>query len=101
MIIAPNLADEIFRRRTSDVPSLGTVAYANDPSVAVQAKVDALLEYKYDMLYAPSDRSKWERVGQPMVENIIDFGIIIYPRTPPKLRQKAIQRRIEKFIELM
>ena len=101
MIIAPNLADEIYKRRTSDVPSLGTVVYANDPSVTLQAKIDEIIQTLHQQLYGPSDKSKWERIGKPMVENIIDFGIIINPYTPPKLRQKAIQRRIEKFIELM
>ena len=99
MIIAPNLADEIFRRRTEDTFSLGTVVYADSPDRILQAKVDDILE-QMQWWKRESDRSKWERIGQPLFESIVDWGIIINPYTPPKYRLKAIQRQIERFIEL-
>lgn len=100
MIIAPNLSEEIFKRRNESIPSLGTVVYADSPSLVVQAKVDEMLETMRRQLYGPSDRSKWERIGQPLFESIIDWGIIINPYSPPKMRSKAISRQIDRFIEL-
>lgn len=99
MILTPNLEEEIFKRRTSDMPSLGTVVYADSPEQVIQARVDMMLETMRQQLYGPSDRSKWERIGQPMVEHVIDVGFVIWPTTPTKLRLKALQRTIERFIE--
>lgn len=100
MIISPGLADELFRRRELAQMKLGTVVYADKPNDPLQARVDEMLEQLNNSLYGPSDRTKWERVGQPLVESIVDWGIIIWPTTPTKLRQKAIQRQIERFVEL-
>jgi hypothetical protein len=100
MIVSKTLGDEIFKRRTSDIPSLGTVVYADAVQNPLQAKVDEFLETMRQQLYGPSDRSKWERIGQPLFESIIDWGIIINPYTPPKYRLKAIQRQIERFVEV-
>jgi len=100
MIIAPGLSDEIFKRRNEDIPSLGTVVYADSVDNPLQAKFDEMLETMRRQLYGPSDRSKWKRIGQPLFESIVDWGIIINPYTPPKYRLKAIQRQIERFVEL-
>ena len=100
MIIAPGLADELFRRRNDQNLSLGTVVYADKPNDPLQANVDEILEFFNKSLYGPSDRTKWERVGKPLVESIVDWGIIVWPTTPTKLRQKAMQRQIERFVEL-
>ena len=100
MIISPGLSDEIFKRRNESIPSLGTVVYADAVDNPLQAKVDEILEQMRRQLYGPSDRSKWERIGQPLFESIVDWGIIINPYSPPKLRTKAIARQIERFIEL-
>lgn len=100
MIISPGLADELFRRRNEQNLSLGTVVYADKPNDPLQAKVDEMIESLNNSLYGPSDRTKWERVGEPLVSSIVDWGIIIWPTTPSKFRQKAIQRQIERFVEL-
>ena len=100
MIVTSNLEEEVFKRRTSNIQSLGSVAYADAPGDPVQARVDEFLQTMREQLYGPSDRSKWERIGRPMVEHVIDIGIILWPTTPPKMRQKAMQRTIERFIEL-
>lgn len=100
MIISPRLVEEVFKRRMDDAPSLGTVVYADAPSNPLQAKVDEMIDTMRQQLYGPSDRSKWERIGQPLFESIVDWGIIINPYTPPKYRLKAIQRQIERFVEL-
>ena len=100
MIISPGLADELFKRRDTSQMKLGTVVYADKPNDPLQAKVDELIERWQQTMYGPSDRTKWERVGQPLVESIIDTALIIWPTTPTKLRQKAIQRQIERFVEL-
>ena len=101
MIISPGLAEEIFKRKTDDIPSLGTVVHATNPAISMQAKAEAMLEHMRYVLYEKKGRSKWERIGQPMVEHVIDMGFIIWPTTPPKLRQKAIQRTIERIYESM
>lgn len=100
MIISPGLADELFKRRDRSQMKLGTVVYADKPNDPLQARVDEMIEQLNKMLYGPSDRTKWERVGQPLAESIVDWGIIIWPTTPTKLRQKAIQRQISRFVEL-
>jgi len=100
MIISPSLADELFKRRASLEVKLGTIVYADKPNDPIQARVDELLELWQQQLYGPSDRSKWERVGQPLVESVIDWGIIVWPTSPTKLRQKAISRQVERFVEL-
>ncbi len=100
MIVAFGLEEEIFKRRNESVPSLGTVVYADSPELVMQAQVDKMLETMRQQLYGPSDRSKWERIGQPLFESVVDWGIIINPYSPPKLRTKAISRQIERFIEL-
>ena len=99
-MISRALTEEIFKRRTHDLPSLGTVVYADAPQDPLQAKVELMFEHMKNQLYGPSDRSKWERIGQPLFESIVDWGFIINPYTPPKYRLKAIQRQIERFIEL-
>lgn len=93
------LTEEIFKRRNNDLPSLGTVVYADAPQDPLQAKVDEMLDYMKSQ-FQGGDRSKWERIGQPLFESIVDWGIIINPYSPPKLRSKAISRQIERFIEL-
>jgi hypothetical protein len=100
MIISPGLADELFKRRVTSQTQLGTVVFADKPNDPLQARVDEMIEQLNNSLYGPSDRTKWERIGQPLVESIVDWGIIIWPTTPTKLRQKAIQRQIERFVEL-
>jgi hypothetical protein len=100
MIISPALADEVFKRRDTSQMKLGTVVYADKPNDPLQARVDELIERWEQTMYGPSDRSKWERIGQPLVESIVDWGIIMWPTTPTKLRQKAVQRQIERFVEL-
>lgn len=100
MIISPGLSDEIFKRRNEETLPLGTVVYADSPERIMQAKVDEMLERMRQPFGGPTDRSKWERIGQPLFESIVDWGIIINPYTPPKFRLKAIQRQIERFIEL-
>lgn len=100
MIISPGLADELFKRRDTAQMKLGTVVYADKPNDPLQARVDELIERWQQQMYGPSDRSKWERVGQPLVESIVDWGIIVWPTSPTKLRQKAMQRQIERFVEL-
>ena len=100
MIISPGLADELFKRRFNSEMKLGTVVYADKPNAPLQANVDEILEFFNKSLYGPSDRTKWERVGKPLVESIVDWGIIVWPTTPTKLRQKAMQRQIERFVEL-
>ena len=100
MIVSKTLQDEIFKRRTTDIPSLGTVVFADAVQDPLQAKFDEMLETMRKQMYGPSDRSKWERIGQPLFESIVDWGIIINPYTPPKYRLKAIQRQIERFVEL-
>lgn len=101
MIVSTSLEDEIFRRKTDEVPSLGTVVYATNPAITMEAKVQEILEHMRYVMYEKKGRSKWERIGQPMVEHVIDVGFIIWPTTPPKLRQKAIQRTIERIYESM
>ena len=101
MIVSTSLEDEIFRRKTDEVPSLGTVVYATNPAITMEAKVQDFLEHMRYVMFEKEGRSKWERIGQPMVEHVIDVGFIIWPTTPPKLRQKAIQRTIERIYETM
>lgn len=101
MIISDGLTEEIFKRKTDDIPSLGTVVYATNPAISMQPKVEAILEHMRYVLYEKKGKSKWERIGQPMVEHVVDVGFIIWPTTPPKLRQKAIQRTIERIYETM
>lgn len=100
MIISPGLADEIFKRRDTSQMKLGTVVYADKPNNPLQARVDELIERWEQTMYGPADRTKWERIGQPLVESIVDWGIILWPTTPSKLRQKTISRQIERFVEL-
>jgi len=100
MIISPGLADELFKRRDTSQMKLGTVVYADKPNDLLQARVDEMIEQLNKSLYGPSDRTKWERIGQPLVESVVDWGIILWPTTPTKFRQKAIQRQIERFVEL-
>lgn len=100
MIISPGLADELFKRRDTSQMKLGTVVYADKPNDPLQARVDEMIDHLNNLLYGPSDRTKWERIGQPLVESVIDWGIIVWPTTPTKLRQKAIQRQISRFVEL-
>lgn len=100
MIISPGLADELFKRRDISQMKLGTVVYADKPNDPLQARVDEMIDHFNNLLYGPSDRTKWERVGKPLVESIVDWGIILWPTTPTKFRQKAMQRQVERFVEL-
>lgn len=59
-----------------------------------------LVHAKNVMFKKRSNRSKWERIGRPMLEHVIDIGIILWPTTPPKLRQKAMQDTIERFMKV-
>ena len=46
----------------------------------------------------PGTRSKWERIGAPMVANAFDMFVILNPLTPPKARAAAITRQVDEFI---
>lgn len=102
MIISPGLTDQIFKRKTEDIPSLGTVVFATNPAVTMEARLEEMYDrMRYVMYESKEGGSKWERIGQPMVEHVVDIGFIIWPTTPPKIRQKAVQRTIERIYKVM
>ncbi len=62
-----------------------------------QLKIDLWFDVLYRKDYG---RSKWERIGAPMVANTFDQFLILNPLTPPKMRATAIARQIHEFMEL-
>ena len=53
---------------------------------------------QYDGNY--SGRSKWERIGSPLTASVVDWGLIINPYTPPRMKWKAISRQYDRYEEL-
>ncbi len=62
-----------------------------------QMKIDHMLDRMYRKDYG---RSKWERIGAPMVANTFDQFLILNPLTPPKMRAAALARQVHEFMEL-
>ncbi len=62
-----------------------------------QLKIDYMLDRMYRKDYG---RSKWERIGAPMVANTFDQFLILNPLTPPKMRATAIARQTHELMEL-
>lgn len=61
-------------------------------------------DFGYRMMTRPFDgnysgRSKWERIGSPLTASVVDWGLIINPYTPPKMKLKAISRQYERYEE--
>jgi len=53
-----------------------------------------------DFAYNPdTSRSKWELIGAPMTASVVDWGLIIHPYTPHKMKLKAISRQYERYQE--
>ena len=46
-----------------------------------------------------SGRSKWERIGSPLTASVVDWGLIINPYTPPRMKWKAISRQYDRYEE--
>jgi len=46
-----------------------------------------------------TSRSKWERIGAPMTASVVDWGLIINPYTPPRMKWKAISRQYDRYEE--
>jgi hypothetical protein len=75
---------------SSSLDLSGTEASASD---LVQEMFDY---HRYVMFEAPG-RSKWERIGKPMVMNTFDQFIVLNPHLTPKMRAAALSRQIEEF----
>ena len=53
-----------------------------------------------DFTYNPDiSRSKWELIGAPMTASVVDWGLIINPYTPPRMKWKAISRQYDRYEE--
>jgi hypothetical protein len=53
-----------------------------------------------EFTYNPdTSRSKWERIGSPMTASVVDWGIIINPYTPSRMKWKAISRQYDRYEE--
>ncbi len=61
-----------------------------------QLKIDYMLDRMYRKDYG---RSKWERIGAPMVANTFDQFLILNPLTPPKMRATAIARQTHELMK--
>lgn len=46
-----------------------------------------------------SGRSKWARIGSPLTASVVDWGLIINPYTPPRMKLNAIQRQYDRYQE--
>jgi hypothetical protein len=44
-------------------------------------------------------RSKWERIGSPMTASVVDWGLIINPYTPPRMKMRAVSRQYDRYQE--
>ncbi len=62
-----------------------------------QLKIDYMLDRAYRKDYG---RSKWERIGAPMVANTFDQFLILNPLTPPKMRAAALARQTHELMQL-
>ena len=52
---------------------------------------------RYRMYQAPG-RSKWERIGKPMLMNTFDQFIVLNPLLTPKMRLAAATRQADEFM---
>ncbi len=46
-----------------------------------------------------SGRSKWERIGSPLIASVVDWALIINPYTPPRMKWRAATRQYDRFEE--
>ena len=56
------------------------------------------MEYARYVMWKKPGRSKWERIGKPVVMNMFDQAIILNPFLPPKMRAAAIARQLDEFM---
>ncbi len=64
-------------------------------------RINLAVDHHFDVLYRKDyGRSKWERVGAPMVANTFDQFLIFNPYTPSKMRAAAIARQTHEFMEV-
>jgi len=61
------------------------------------ANLYRMATHAYDGNY--SGRSKWERIGSPLTASVVDWGIIINPYTPPRMKWKAVSRQYDRYVE--
>ncbi len=82
-------ARQADRRRSSVSVSSVSVSDFSQPGMTIS---DVLIHRR------PGTRSKWERIGAPIVANAFDMFVILNPLTPPKARAAAITRQVDEFI---
>jgi len=62
-----------------------------------RANLYRMATHAYDRNY--SGATKWERIGSSLTASVVDWGIIINPYTPPRMKWKAVSRQYDRYQE--
>ncbi len=60
--------------------------------------VKSHFEYVQYRMWKKPGKSKWERIGAPIVANTFDNFLILNPFVSPRMRAAAIARQIDEFM---
>ena len=60
--------------------------------------IQKMLDYHQYVMFQARGRTKWERIGQPMLMNTFDQFIALNPLLSSKMRLAAATRQAEEFM---